>query len=275
MNYYPFHVGDYAAHTAHLDLLEDLAYRRMLDLYYRRECALPHDPAEVARLIRMRGNVAEVTAVLREFFTEFEGGWVNGRCEEEILRMKDKQTKAKASAEASVAARRAKAEGHRSTPAERTLNERSTDAELPTPTPTPTPITNTAKAVGASRRKAQTALPDDFMPNEVGATRAEEKRIDLAAELEKFRNYHTAKGSVMADWQAAWRTWVGNARPGTGAVGEPGGPKRGSDEYAALHRNASWWREAGFDSVWSAMSAKCWHSNAHQFRDGKRVEVAA
>ena len=130
MNYYPFHVGDYAAHTAHLDLLEDLAYRRMLDLYYLRECALPHDPAEVARLIRMRGNVAEVTAVLREFFTEFEGGWVNGRCEEEILRMKDKQTKAKASAEASVAARRAKAEGHRSTPAERTLNERSTDAEL-------------------------------------------------------------------------------------------------------------------------------------------------
>ena len=103
MNYYPFHVGDYAVHTAHLDLLEDLAYRRMLVLYYLRECALPHDPAEVARLIRMRGNVAEVTAVLREFFTEFEGGWVNGRCEEEILRMKDKQTKAKASAEAPAA----------------------------------------------------------------------------------------------------------------------------------------------------------------------------
>ena len=84
MNYYPFHVGDYAAHTAHLDLLEDLAYRRMLDLYYLRECALPHDPAEVARLIRMRGNVAEVTAMLREFFTEVEGGWVNGRCDVSI-----------------------------------------------------------------------------------------------------------------------------------------------------------------------------------------------
>jgi len=164
MNYYPFHVGDYAAHTAHLDLLEDLAYRRMLDLYYLRECALPHDPAEVARLIRMRGNVAEVTAVLREFFTEFEGGWVNGRCEEEILRMKDKQTKAKASAEASVAARRAKAEGHRSTPAERTLNERSTDAELPTPTPTPTPINTTPPEGGVSRKRSAAttaARPDD------------------------------------------------------------------------------------------------------------------
>ena len=34
MNYYPFHVGDYIAHTAHLHPLEDIAYRRMLDLYY-------------------------------------------------------------------------------------------------------------------------------------------------------------------------------------------------------------------------------------------------
>ena len=165
MNYYPFHVGDYAAHTSHLDPLEDLAYRRMLDLYYLRECALPHDPAEVARLIRMRGNVAEVTAMLREFFAEIEGGWANGRCDEEILRMQDKQRKAKASAEASVAARRAKAEGHSSTLAERTLNERSTDAELPTPTPTPTPINKEPipSGMGSAPRKrsATAARPDD------------------------------------------------------------------------------------------------------------------
>ena len=53
MNYYPFNVGDYAAHTAHLDMLEDLAYRRMLDLYYRTEQALPSDWRQIARLIRM------------------------------------------------------------------------------------------------------------------------------------------------------------------------------------------------------------------------------
>jgi uncharacterized protein YdaU (DUF1376 family) len=43
MNYYPFHVGDYAAHTAHLEPMEDLAYRRMLDAYYLRESPLPVD----------------------------------------------------------------------------------------------------------------------------------------------------------------------------------------------------------------------------------------
>lgn len=151
MNYFPFHVGDYTAHTAHLEPMEDLAYRRMLDQYYLRESALPADPAEVARLIRLRGNVAEVTAVLQEFFTLTDGGWVSGRCDDEILRMQDKQTKAKASAEASVAARQAKTNKHRSTNAKPTLNERSTDVELPTPTPTPF---NTPSDEGVARKRA-------------------------------------------------------------------------------------------------------------------------
>ena len=56
---------------------------------------------------------------------------------------------------------------------------------------------------------------------------------------------------------------------------EQAGAKRGTDEYAALHRNAAWWRDAGFESVWDAINAKCWHDNADKFRDGKRVEVAA
>jgi uncharacterized protein YdaU (DUF1376 family) len=99
MNYYPFHLGDYAAHTAHLEPLEDLAYRRMLDLYYLREQALPEDTSEIARLIRMRANVAEVEAVLREFFTNNDGdGWIHLRCEAEISKMQDRQATSEAKA---------------------------------------------------------------------------------------------------------------------------------------------------------------------------------
>lgn len=159
MNYYPFHVGDYAAHTAHLEPLEDLAYRRMLDQYYLREAALPSDPAEVARLVRMRSHVAEVETVLREFFTATDGGWVSPRADEEILRMQDKQAKAKASAEASVAARQAKANRPSSAPAEQTLNERSTDVELPTPTPTPKKTSPDGDVV--RKRTATAARPDE------------------------------------------------------------------------------------------------------------------
>ena len=142
MNYYPFHVGDYASHTGHLDPMEDLAYRRMLDAYYLREGQLPTDVSEVSRLIRLRDQTAIVRDVLNEFFQQTPEGWRHIRCDEEIAKMQDKQAKARASAQASVNARRAKAnptltEGL--TDAQQTFNERSTDVQLPTPTPTPTP----------------------------------------------------------------------------------------------------------------------------------------
>lgn len=132
MNYYPFHLGDYASHTAHLEPMEDLAYRRMLDAYYLREAPLPCEPAEVARLIRMKNHVADVESVLVEFFQQTTDGWRHERCDAEIARMQERQEKARASAEASVNARRAKAARTHDdgiANAERTLNERSTDAE--------------------------------------------------------------------------------------------------------------------------------------------------
>jgi uncharacterized protein YdaU (DUF1376 family) len=88
MNYYPFHLGDYTSHTAHLDPLEDLAYRRMLDLYYMREGPLPSDWREIARLIRMRDNGAEIEAVLSEFFNLTDEGWSHARCERELAAYK-------------------------------------------------------------------------------------------------------------------------------------------------------------------------------------------
>lgn len=69
--------------------------------------------------------------------------------------------------------------------------------------------------------------------------------------------------------------YLNNRRWEDGAAGAATGPKRGTDEYAALHKSAGWWREAGFPTIWDAMASKCWHDNAHEFRDGKRVEVAA
>ena len=91
VNYFPFHIGDYAAHTRHLSLLEDLAYRRLIDLYYTREAALPIDAAQTARLIAMRDQVAEVEVVLNEFFTATADGWIHARCDDEIAAMRAKQ----------------------------------------------------------------------------------------------------------------------------------------------------------------------------------------
>ena len=90
MNYYPFHLGDYAAHTAHLTWEEDIAYRRLLDLYYLHEKPVPADVQKLARLIRMPKQVAAIEAVLGEFFSLQEDGWHNKRADDELARMSEK-----------------------------------------------------------------------------------------------------------------------------------------------------------------------------------------
>ena len=60
MNYYSFHIGDYASHTRGLTLIEDLAYRRILDLYYLSESPLFGEYDLVARKIGMEIGRAHV-----------------------------------------------------------------------------------------------------------------------------------------------------------------------------------------------------------------------
>lgn len=64
---------------------------------------------------------------------------------------------------------------------------------------------------GVGDAKRRTRLPANFYPDETGIAALAVTGLSLAVELEKFRNHHAGKGSVMLDWQAAWRTWVGNA----------------------------------------------------------------
>lgn len=98
MHHYPFHVGDYASHTQHLDELDDLAYRRMLDFIYLNETNLPESVDEIARLIRMRTHSERIAIVLREFFKLENGEWINKRANLVIGEYRAKSEKAKESA---------------------------------------------------------------------------------------------------------------------------------------------------------------------------------
>jgi uncharacterized protein YdaU (DUF1376 family) len=96
MNYYSHHIGDYLTATAHLSILEDGCYRRMMDRYYTTELPLPSDEQALFRLLRARSEDEKeaVRVVLDEFFTLTESGWSHKRCEEEISQYKDKSGKA-------------------------------------------------------------------------------------------------------------------------------------------------------------------------------------
>ena len=60
----------------------------------------------------------------------------------------------------------------------------------------------------ASRR---TQIDPDFYPNDANLQQFNKTGLNLGDEIGKFLNHHQAKGSLMADWQAAWRTWVAKA----------------------------------------------------------------
>lgn len=99
MNYYNRHIGDYLKDTAHLSLLEHGVYGRLLDVYYTKESAIAD--AEAVRLVgaRSKEERGALESVLNEFFELCDGMWSHKRCDEEIASFKEKQRKAKASAE--------------------------------------------------------------------------------------------------------------------------------------------------------------------------------
>lgn len=86
MNYYKRHIGDYAAATRHLSMLEHGAYNLMMDTYYTTEKPLPVDVKDVFRKVgaRTKEECVAVEALLHEFFTLTDKGWVQSRCQSEI-----------------------------------------------------------------------------------------------------------------------------------------------------------------------------------------------
>lgn len=158
MHYYQFNIGDYASHTRHLSLLEDLAYRKLLDHYYLHEQPLNACVTSVARLIGMREYQTEVEAVLQEFFTLTEEGWIQTRADKEISHYKAKIQQASNAGKAS---------------AQRRSNARSTDVQ---PNNNQEPVTNKHKPV---KNKNSVATPDGFTefwlayPKKVGKGAAE------------------------------------------------------------------------------------------------------
>jgi uncharacterized protein YdaU (DUF1376 family) len=121
--YMPLFVADYLADTAHLTAAEHGAYLMLVMNYWQRGKPLPADDKKLARIARMTdAEWADARGTLAEFFVEDDGHWTHKRVEEELAISAEKTSKAKTAARHSVNARQANAQ--------RTLSERSTDAEL-------------------------------------------------------------------------------------------------------------------------------------------------
>jgi uncharacterized protein YdaU (DUF1376 family) len=209
MRFYPFHVGDYQAHTSHLTDTEDLAYRRMLDLYYLNQKPLPNDPARIARLIRMPGAVVEIDGLLKEFFVLQGDCYTNKRCDKEIASFtKQKDGGAKG---ARIRWDKARQEGGYSLPNGEGNGEGIREGNA-------TPIA-TKNQEPRTRESRATRLPADWEPSDelIAFARKERPDLNLRTTVMSFMNYWQAKSGKDAtklDWDKTFKNWVLNEKQG-------------------------------------------------------------
>lgn len=83
MNYYARHIGDWIGDTVNLTMLEDGAYNRLIDQYYRSEKPLPLDSKELFRLARASSSAERkaVLYVISAFFVRTESGFTQKRAQ--------------------------------------------------------------------------------------------------------------------------------------------------------------------------------------------------
>lgn len=194
MHYFQFNIGDYKSHTHHLSLIEDIAYRRLLDYYYLHEHPLSGGLTYVARQVGMKEYESEIQAVLDEFFKLTDDGWINKRADEEIAHFKAKAQQASKAGKAS---------------AERRLSKRSTGVGTDVqPNIKQEPITIKQEP---SEKRGSKKCPKDFTVTDdmMSWARAECPLVNAAEQTEVFRDYEFS--AARSDWLGTWRNWMRKA----------------------------------------------------------------
>lgn len=202
MHYYQFHIGDYASHTRHLSLMEDIAYRRLLDFYYLHE--QPIKQRDIARQIGMRDQEQDVLTVLNEFFVSTDAGFVSPRADKEIEHYHSKVEQASKAGKAS---------------AERRSNTRSTDVQ---PTNNHKPITNNQEP----KKKATVVAAPEGVSSEIWDAFVQHRKTKKApitpmvmsfleeqAKLAGWTLENALKETCVRGWQSFKAEWVAK-KPG-------------------------------------------------------------
>lgn len=229
MKYYAHNIGDYAAATAHLSILEDGLYRRMLDWYYLDEQPLPADKRAIYK--RIRASSAEerqaVDDVLAEFFhyDSMIDCFRHSRCEAELFKIGEKSAKASESAHQRWDMRSQDLEHANGCLERANALENASNAMLDK--------TQDTRHKTQEKMERASRLPDGF-PSVDELQWAQESRSDLDARFAaaKFRDYWVgvpgARGRKL-DWPATWRNFIRSER----ARPPPGKPTLNANAQAA------------------------------------------
>ena len=204
MHYYQFNIGDYIKHTMHLSPIEDITYRRLLDMYYDTEAPIPNNIPLVSRRLRIEAGI--VKSILVEFFDETEEGYKNYRADAEIASYHgflDKQ----------------KANGSKGGRPKKTQTKPTANPNITQNNPKQEPLTTNHKQIKelatkvaqATRLSIEWELPDEW------AVWAKDQRPELNVNhvADGFKDYWISQAGVKgrkADWFATWRNWIRNQK---------------------------------------------------------------
>jgi uncharacterized protein YdaU (DUF1376 family) len=184
-------------------------YTMLLCRMYEEDGPIERDDFKLATYCGMRQ--ATFTATLEKLIrlgkiTSTDGLISNDRAETEISNRAHDLEIAIRAGKASAEKRQQK-QRDEATPVQRSFNHTDTDTD----TVKTEPIGSAKKP----RRKPEIGLPEGWVPNDCNISDAQAKGFsaqEIDHEADRFRDYHTAKDSRYRDWNAAWRTWLGNAR---------------------------------------------------------------
>ena len=179
----------------------------MLDWCYLHEKALPAEPSEIARQIRMRTHSESIEVVLREYFERNVDGWISLRVIAEILKVGVKSEKASASAKA-----RWEAKPNKNNNLANDANALRTQSDS---NATHYPLPTTQDTLPKEKKQRGSRLPTDFVLHDEWVAFCQQERPDLNVHktFDAFKDYWIAKagsGGVKLDWFATWRNWIRN-----------------------------------------------------------------
>jgi len=209
MYWYPFNIADYKASTAHLSNEEDIAFRRLLDMYYDTELPIPLDTVWLSR--RIRASIEAIESVLSDMFERQEDGFHHKRCDAEIVKYQAFAESGKRGA----AIRWGKggdggAIGSPSNPNANNNHNNNNNKNNNT-------TTKESSSPKGSRFSIE-ILPEDWF----NFCKAERPELDPERTFQQFRDYWIAvagnKG-LKTNWQSTWRNWVRMQKILTGGNG--------------------------------------------------------
>ena len=213
MHYYKRNIGDYHKKAGRLTMLQHGAYTLLMDACYDREKFPTKEDAIEWLWANTPEEIAAIDFVLKKFFTEVDGVFVQFRIESELGNYtKNAETNKR------IAIEREEKRRVKSTKRTQTVDDSNTNRHLTTNqeplTKNQEPVKETPPTKKKSTKKKATGFPDDFTItqdmvdwfNEQGFT------IDLGKATVSWVDGMRAKGLTYVDWTAAWRNGMKNAQ---------------------------------------------------------------